>query len=216
MGFIKKQVKDKVRKAFSDQIKKLEEGYNFVELGDEYFVNTKVLSNRERLLEYMPKNGVVAELGVNEGDFSEKILSTTNPKKLHLIDVWASKRYHEGLYSSVKKRFSSQIESNLVEINRGLSIEAVNSFSDNYFDWIYIDTDHSYSTTKAELELYAPKMKEGGIIAGHDFSRGSWYNIVRYGVIEAVYEFCEKNKWEVLYLSMENKGSKSFAIRKMK
>ena len=37
-------------------------------------------------------------------------------------------------------------------------------FKDDYFDWIYIDTDHSYPTTIGELEAYAPKIKENGII----------------------------------------------------
>ena len=62
------------------------------------------LTDRVHLLQSLPKNGIVAELGVNEGDFSEKILIHSHPQKLVLIDVWASKRYHGGLFEKVKNR----------------------------------------------------------------------------------------------------------------
>lgn len=39
--------------------------------------------------------------------------------------------------------------------------------------------------------------------------------MVRYGVIEAVYEFCAKYDWELLYITAENEGNPSFAIRRI-
>lgn len=82
-------------------------------------------------------------------------------------------------------------------------------------DWIYIDTDHSYETTRDELRLYASKVKDGGIIAGHDYVKGNWITTYRYGVIEAVHEFCVGNDWELIYLTAEPLESQSFAIRKV-
>ena len=38
--------------------------------------------------QYLPKNGIGAELGVFKGVFSSVLLETTKPKKLHLIDPW--------------------------------------------------------------------------------------------------------------------------------
>ncbi|MEX0773138.1 MAG: class I SAM-dependent methyltransferase, partial [Balneolales bacterium] len=84
----------------------------------------------------------------------------------------------------------------------------------NYFDWIYIDTDHSYETTRDELRLYASKVKQGGIIAGHDYVKGNWITTYRYGVIEAVHEFCVNNDWELIYLTAEPIENQSFAIRR--
>ncbi len=38
----------------------------------------------------------------------------------------------------------------------------------------------------------------------------------RYGVIEAVYEFCSKYNWEILFLTTELETNPSFAIKKIK
>ena len=181
---------------------------------DKHVRNLTSLKDRTTLLTHLPAGGTVAEIGVNEGDFSESILKICNPQKLILIDVWATKRYHGGLYEKVKQRFSKELENKTVEIIRHLSFDAIQKCPDNYFDWVYVDTDHSYATTKRELELLIPKMKAGGIIAGHDYIIGNWNAGVRYGVMEAVREFCLKHDWEMIYLTHELNTTPSFAIRK--
>jgi len=177
--------------------------------------NLVSLSDRTELLHHLPTEAIVAEIGVNEGDFSEKILSICRPQKLVLIDVWASKRYHGGLFDKVKSRFASQLQNQQMEIIRDLSFGAIASCPDQFFDWVYLDTDHTYSTTKRELELLRPKMKPGGIIAGHDYIIGNWDAGYRYGVIEAVREFCLAQNWEMIYLTHELDIPPSFAIRKI-
>ena len=37
----------------------------------------------------------------------------------------------------------------------------------------------------------------------------------RFGVIEAVYQFCVEEDWELLYLTLENAANGSFAVRKI-
>ncbi|SFT41874.1 Methyltransferase domain-containing protein [Algoriphagus locisalis] len=185
------------------------------EIGYKHVENGGLLANREQLLGLLPHNGIVAELGVAHGDFSRKILEINKPSKLHLVDVWQSERYPEKLFHEVSQKFQKEKEEGKVVINRGLSTEVVDQFPDAYFDWIYIDTAHTYLVTKAELESYLPKMKVGGVIAGHDFIVGEIDVPWKYGVIEAVYEFCEKYNWEIIYLTMERGISPSFAIREI-
>jgi len=178
--------------------------------------NTKLLLNREDLLKMLPKEGIVAELGVDEGHFSELILKTCHPKKMILVDFWGSKRFNQNKRKSVEEKFTSQIKSGKVQIEIGYSTDVGGRFQDNYFDWIYIDTDHSYKTTIEELEVWRPKVKEHGIITGHDYIIGNWNSMIRYGVIEAVHEFCLKYDWEIIYLTMDQDIKPSFAIRKIK
>jgi hypothetical protein len=167
------------------------------------------------MLKQLPKNAVVAEIGVNQGDFSEEILSHCSPQKFYLIDIWGSKRYHGGLFEKVKSRFAHQLKEGQLEIVRALSFDGIASFPDQHFDWVYLDTDHSYATTHRELELLRSKMKPGGIIAGHDYIIGNWNGGVRYGVIEAVREFCVEHNWELIYLTHELDIPPSFAIKKI-
>lgn len=186
-----------------------------VELAEKHLRNLRVLPTRADLLAQLPPNAVVAEVGVDHGDFSEEILRIAQPKRLYLVDIWGSARYHDGLAQLVQRKFASQISAGQIEIKRGLSTEQLPLLDDASLDWVYIDTDHSYATTKAELEICRTKVKAGGIIAGHDYITGSWINGVRYGVVEAVHEFCVKYDWEILFLTHETDRHLSFAIRQI-
>lgn len=182
-----------------------------------YIENCKLLPNREELLKFLPTGGVVAELGVDRGLFSEAILKINKPSKLHLVDVWSSKRYHDGLREQVEQKFAKQIKSHKVQMDLGLSTEMAAKYKDAYFDWIYIDTDHGYNVTIAELNAYKDKIKQGGYICGHDYIIGNWDGRVKYGVIDAVYEFCQKEGWQLIYLTCEHGGGQhpSFCIQKI-
>lgn len=177
--------------------------------------NLKPLLNRDELLKHLPKGAVVAEIGVAEGVFSQKIFDICAPTHLHLVDSWASGRYPMAFKKKVENQFEEQISKGQVSIHINDSVKAASFFPDSYFDWIYLDSDHSYERTKRELETYRYKIKEGGLIAGHDFIQGNWVGGVRYGVIEAVYEFCIKYGWELYYLTMDFNEHPSFVIRQI-
>ena len=186
--------------------------FNF---NDIHLNDAKVVKDRETLLELLPKNGVVCELGVNKGRFSEKILKLNKPKKLHLVDIWDSERYNSKLQKIVENKFSKEIDKHKIEINKGYSIEILKSFNDNYFDWVYIDTTHNYQDTIEELNLSKLKVKSNGIISGHDYITRSRSLGIKYGVVEAVNEFCVKNNWKLIYITLECNGHSSFAIKKI-
>ena len=186
-----------------------------IKIKNKHTKNGIILPAREDLLKLLTKKGVIAEIGVDEGLFTEKIISITKPKKMHLIDIYNSTRYGQNKILKVKKKFLRKIKAGSLEINRSLSIKAAKKFKDNYFDWIYIDTDHSYSTTIKELYAYESKIKPNGIIAGHDYVMGNWAKSLKYGVIEAVAEFCVKKNWKIIYLTADFTENNSFAIQRI-
>lgn len=173
-----------------------------------------LLTDRLALLGKLPTQGVVAELGVAAGDFSRQIVDICAPAQLHLVDIWSSDRYGEALYLSVNNHFQQQQQRGEVTIHRKPSLEALESFPDQTFDWVYIDTTHSYELTREELRACARKVKSSGIIAGHDYIQGNWRTQYRYGVIEAVHEFCVECNYRVLYLTMDISECLSFALVK--
>lgn len=186
-----------------------------VPLKKKHLEHSRLITDRQQLLELLPKGGIVAELGVANGDYTSQILSISQPEKLHLVDIWQSERYNETLFNNVCAKFDSELATRRVHIHRKLSLEAAEDFPEEYFDWIYIDTSHCYKGTKAELEYYASKIKHGGIIAGHDYTMGNWNDQFLYGVMEAVHEFCVKYGWCIKYLTMDLSENQSFAIEKI-
>lgn len=160
---------------------------------------------REFILRRMPSRGVVAEIGVDLGDFSEKILALNRPRELHLIDPWSAEsgeyrqRQPEGAGSNsprqlatvarfavVRDRFASEIDGGGVKLHRANSEVAASEFPDNFFDWIYIDGNHSYEAVRQDLELYWRKLKRGGFIVCDDYHHAGFWDD---GVTRAVDEF---------------------------
>jgi len=176
--------------------------------------NCRVLPNRNELLYRIASNGTAAEIGAAFGNFSGEILSRNRPKELHLIDAWAGERYEAGL-AKIKECFPKEIASGRLKIHRGLSIEKLPEFADGFFDWVYIDTNHSYGTTWKELQISHSKVKSSGRIAGHDFCTGNVIDPVPYGVVEAVTKFCKDYHWQFEYLTVESNGHFSFCLMRI-
>ena len=56
----------------------------------------------------------------------------------------------------VYNKFSNN---DLVEILEEYSFDAVNNFEDNFFDWTYLDANHSYSHVFQDLQIWWKKLK---------------------------------------------------------
>jgi hypothetical protein len=170
---------------------------------------------RDFLLELLPKRSVGAEIGVHEGDFSEQVLAQVHPRKLHLIDPWkheVEEKYRGAMYGGlaeegqremdkryegVCRRFREEISAGVVSTHRGYSSDVFDQFADGTFDWVYVDGNHLYEFVKQDLELYFPKTKAGGYLAGDDYALAGWWED---GVTKAVDEFAKKNAVEVVAL----------------
>lgn len=133
--------------------------------------------NNRYALQYINDGDVCAEIGVWQGHLSRKILRR-NPSELHLIDPWMTQNVIERCYSIAQDEMEEiyrQVYNNFnkfneITIHRKFSTQV--SFPDNYFDWVYIDGDHSYDAVKKDLEFYYPLMKKGGHLCIDDY--GLW------------------------------------------
>ena len=160
------------------------------------------VTGRAASLHSMPRRSTIVEIGVHQGDFSNRILSIARPKTLFLVDPW--KHFDSEVFSNshyggekmnqekmdarhdgVAKRFSREIKAGTVEIKRALSHEAAETFEDESIDCVYIDGDHTYEGVKRDIDSYFPKLKSGGLMFGDDYLLGQWWGD---GVCRAFHE----------------------------
>lgn len=84
-----------------------------------------------------------------------------------------------------------------IEHIKNFSYDVVDRFQDKSIDFIYIDGRHDYESVKRDLELYLPKLKNGGIIGGHDYNKNHWPEVCK-AVNEVVgepYKIFKDSSW---------------------
>jgi hypothetical protein len=177
-------------------------------LEDIHVQNCRVVPDRHKLLmNCLPKNGVCCEVGTDTGAFAKKIIELSNPRELHLIDI---------TFSNFKRvDFLSAIESGTVILHEADSVVALNRFSDGYFDWIYIDGNHSYEGVKRDINAAKFKLKPMGLLAFNDYMFWSHRELMTYGVMQAVNEFCLNESWEIVYLALNTEAVNDVVLRKI-
>jgi SAM-dependent methyltransferase len=186
-----------------------------VPLSEKQLEVCRAFSNRKSMVAAFPKDAVIAEVGVAAGDFSADILEVARPRKFFLIDAWHMDErtdYGEAGFAKVNARFKNEINKGTVVIKRGFSHEKLNEFEDDYFDWVYIDAAHDYLSVKKDLEIAFRKVKNGGIVAGHDYLRWGDRGI-RFGVLEAVNNFCVQMELPFTGISLDNDNNWSYALK---
>ena len=162
--------------------------------------------------EIIPRNTIGAELGVLKGEFSKILWKYARPEKLHLIDPFYFLNSHwawtDGDKSTVSaarrilKSFQKEIETGCVLLHIDDDLKVLESFPDDYLDWVYVDSSHTYQHTLAELQVLKLKVKKDGIIAGDDWHTDM--NHKHYGVAKAVKEFIGANEYSLIYSNSEN------------
>ena len=190
----------------------------------------KTYKNRLDLLGLVNQNypeGKGVEIGVFKGQFSKEILSRWNGK-LYMVDVWRplGKEYEDASNHSIHVNAYAETMDNIKGLeDRGIMVRsdsksASEIFADNSLDFIYIDANHAYDFVVEDIKIWFPKLKKGGIFAGHDYIDMDWYSDPVYapngkdkyiylnsdkgpvyagifGVNPAVDEFCEGNNYDL-------------------
>ena len=122
------------------------------------------------------------ELGVDRGEYS-KILCDANPNlKLFCVDPWIPDAYEKGTYINEPPEYfnacyeetKKRLEGSNCVLVRKMSADALKDFEDNSLDFVYIDANHDFPNLTFDLHNWLKKVKEGGIVAGHDYANFSY------------------------------------------
>ena len=127
------------------------------------------LRSRSELTKIIRPRGVGVELGVANGVFSELILRKSALDYLYSIDMYGDRKHPVAQYKTALVRLAPYRARN--SILRMRFDEALSLFPDRYFDFIYID-GFAANGEEGGATFYDwwPKLKRGGVFAGHDYS----------------------------------------------
>lgn len=167
------------------------------ELPAEVLADCKMLPNRYMLLDELPKGGVMAEIGVDTGNFSQEILTRCQPSELHLFEMDPDRIVHPDILKEMKQ------DGGRLHLHVGDSAASMRRVPDGMFDIVYIDGDHAYEGVKRDIEATLPKLKPTGSLVFNDYSVWSPVGMYHCGVARAVHELCLEQPWKFRYLALQ-------------
>lgn len=172
------------------------------------------LPTRAELVKELVKPGYVgAEIGVYRGGFSRQIYDLCSPAKLFCVDSWEQYKAYEldslcatnqdDNYEATKHEMRDAIALGKCEVIRGYSSLVAKGWPTS-LDFIFLDSNHAYEFVIEDLIAWAPHVKPEGVIMCHDFTETSAGAIaMKFGVVRAVNEFCEKFGWDLTHITQE-------------
>jgi predicted O-methyltransferase YrrM len=117
------------------------------------------------LAEYATTINKLVEVGSYNGR-SAKVMLLANPTLLLTsLDTWDD----AGSFETYQKTLAPEIADGRVSFVRGNSQDNLAKL-DPWFDGCFVDGGHLERLVKADIEGVLPLMKEGSLIAGHDYS----------------------------------------------
>ena len=129
--------------------------------------------------------GTAVEIGVKQGLFSEHILAHWRGRHLISIDPW--REDDADAYRDIANVPQAEHETFLAEttarlapfgprssIWRTTSAEGATRLPDGSLDFVYIDARHDFDSVTEDCLIWVPKVRAGGIVAGHDYLDGDF------------------------------------------
>jgi predicted O-methyltransferase YrrM len=122
------------------------------------------------------------ELGAYKGRSTAFLLTEiANSGKaidLHVIDLWedaagitrnASHPYEPATMAEFEANIAPVGNPDWLHVIKADTAQVAEHMADESFDFVFIDGDHSYDGCLRDIKAWLPKVKPGGVIAGHDF-----------------------------------------------
>lgn len=130
------------------------------------------VQGRAELAKLLPADCVGVELGVAEGEFSERLLQGHPTLRLYSIDRWTDHHDEAQMRRALARLRRYGPRSKVI---RASFANALRHFADGSLDFIYIDGyAHKGQENGKTLEDWWPKLRSGGMFAGHDYDEVNW------------------------------------------
>ena len=77
------------------------------------------------------------------------------------------------------------------------------------------NANHSYEGVRRDIQAAKAKVKPDGLLAFNDYVFWSHRELMPYGVIQAVNEFCLAENWEFVYFALSPEAVNDVVVRRM-
>jgi len=127
--------------------------------------------------------GVAVEIGVQTGVHADIFLRSWYGERLMLVDKWQG--VNDSVYVDIANlqtpqmyQFRAHCEQRMspyggrAEIRAMWSADAAATVTDGSLDFVYLDARHDFRGVFADMTAWWPKLRRGGVFAGHDFCDG--------------------------------------------
>lgn len=133
---------------------------------------------RHRLAKLFGELGftIGCEVGTEQGGYAEEICKANPTARLICVDAWqryAGYRDHvdqgklDRFYEATKARLAAYD----VTFIRKFSVDAAKDIPDASLDFVYLDAAHDFKHVSEDLCAWVPKVKQFGIVSGHDWTK---------------------------------------------
>lgn len=130
------------------------------------------------------KDGIVVELGFFAGRSTAVMapICINNNTTYHAVDnCKGSCRRDPATKAQISRDMLKIFNDNMtkVQIRPYINVHIIDSstaaglFSDKSVDFCFVDASHMAEDVKRDIEAWWPKIKQGGVLGGHDYSWGS-------------------------------------------
>jgi len=147
-------------------------------------------------------NGKAVEIGAYSGEGT--VVIAKHFKEVMAIDPWMNGYDINDVASQqcpmkfVFEAFQERVSPfKNVLYSRGKSLDALEFVDDGSCDLVYIDGDHRYEGVLADLKGWRKKLKEGGIMAGHDWSWQSVKKALLEEIGQKDYTLFQGDSWAI-------------------
>ena len=144
-----------------------------------------------------------AEIGVAQGTYSKALLDGIPGLHLYAVDPWRPyQRITQEICDDRKARYVEAVRGYNVDVYAMPSVDASFLLDDGSLDFVYIDGDHRFDAVMLDLILWTPKVRPGGIVAGHDY-----FHFYQSGVCHAVDTYTAAHDIRAWYVTKEKETS---------
>ncbi len=146
------------------------------------------MASCDNVLPLIEPGWIGVEIGVQWG-ISALAMLEHGVRFLYLVDPWvtyegygapspAADAVEEQNFRMCLERLAPYNDGRHFELLRGHSEHAAPLIPNN-LDFVWIDGNHGYSWVKKDIQLYWPKISNGGLLCGHDYGNDPSFDVNR-------------------------------------